>query len=96
MRREVPAGTYRLEGRQGWADVEIAHGPSPIHAGHTEVVSVKVAYHDYSGDGVNIVNGTEEGIKQTIPVITYTWHADLTLSGGTPARGRPANRAGSW
>lgn len=81
VRPEVPAGTYTLDGEQGTAIVEITHGPSPFHPGRTWVVGVKVAYEDYSVDGVNIVNGTEEGIKDSGPTTTYTWHADLRLSG---------------
>jgi hypothetical protein len=80
VRPEVPAGTYRLKGKQGSAVVEITHGPSPFNPGLTWVTGVKVTYDDYSADGVNFVNGTEEGIK-TIGPTTYTWHADLTLSG---------------
>ena len=62
-RPEVPAGTYLLEGRRGSAVVEITHGPSPFNPGLTWVVGVKVTYDNYSADGVNFVNGTEEGIK---------------------------------
>ena len=81
VRPEVPAGTYTLAGERGSAVVEIGHGPSPFDQGLTWVVSVKVTYDDYSADGVNIVNGTEEGIKDVGPTITYTWHADVSLSG---------------
>lgn len=82
VRPEVPAGTYTLKGKKGSADVVITHGPSPFNPGHTQVASVKVTYHNYSAGGVNIVNGTEEAIKERNGAIsTYTWHENLTLSG---------------
>jgi hypothetical protein len=82
VRPEVPAGTYTLDGRRGSAQVVITHGPSPFNPGHTAVVGVRVTYRNYSADGVNFVNGTEEGIKQQGGSTTsYTWHADLRLSG---------------
>jgi hypothetical protein len=79
VRPEVPAGTYTLKGKKGSADVVITHGPSPFNPGKTVVVGVKVTYHDYSADGVNVVNGTEEATKAAGNV--FTWHENLTMSG---------------
>jgi hypothetical protein len=80
VRPEVPAGTYTLKGKKGSADVVITHAPSPFNPGKTVVVGVKVTYKDYSADGVNVINGTEEATKTFGPP-TQTWHENLTLSG---------------
>lgn len=83
IRKTVPGGDYILNGFFGWAEVNIVEGPSRFNAGQVEVESVKVTYHGYSRDGLNFIDGTEEGIRSTSPYVstTITWHADLTFSG---------------
>jgi len=78
----VPAGTYTLNGESGFAEVVIETAPSRFRAGDFEVVAVEVSYSGYSADGVNFIDGTESGVRESSDGInTLTWHADLTFSG---------------
>ena len=71
----LPAGTFVMQGKQGSATVVITK-PSPAET------RIGVTYNGYSSDGMNLVNGTEEGISLTTgPSVSYTWHSNLALSG---------------
>ncbi|MEH0580455.1 hypothetical protein [Streptomyces sp. B21-108] len=84
----VPTGTYTLRGKdRGSATVRITDDSTG-----DQTLGIGVAYHDYSDDGTNIINGTEkvERISNTALGCTpgtasalacVTWTEDLTLSG---------------
>jgi hypothetical protein len=83
-RPSVPAGTYTLTGRSGYADVVIEDAPSAFAAGAREVTSVSVTYHHYTSDGRAFIDGSESGVRGTSAqtgTTTLTWHEDLSVSG---------------
>ena len=63
----IPAGTYTLRGNSfGLANVTVTENSS-----HTADASVAVTYHDYSNDGITVLNGTES-VSQTVSLATFT------------------------
>lgn len=74
----LPAGRYTLEGEvRGSAAVVITEDRSK-----SMISSIRVAYHDFSDDGVHVINGTESvRHDQDSPFGAVTFHEDLTLSG---------------
>ncbi|MFV8817520.1 TolB family protein [Haliea sp. E17] len=82
VRKIVPSGNYVLMGESGSAEVVVTDGPSRFNPGEMEVTSVSVIYSNYSADGVNFIDGTESGERNSgTGGTTITWHADLTFSG---------------
>ncbi len=88
LRPHVPAGTYTLRGQEsGDATVQITVDPEGL-----AIASVGVEYHDYSDDGVHIINGTESVSGGGALDIHVVWHSDLTLTGrhkGTKVTSEP-------
>lgn len=77
VRPHLPGGTYTLQGSdRGEATVTIEE-----NADRTAVTSIAVRYHEFSDDGLHILNGTEsvEGDGSVLSAITF--HSDLRLTG---------------
>ncbi|MEU2773115.1 hypothetical protein ABZ646_09310 [Streptomyces sp. NPDC007162] len=84
----IPAGTYTMRGKvRGSATVQITN-----NSAGTMPLSVAVSYTNYSDDGTNIINGTEEVERDANTTLgctpgtasefaCLTWTDDLTLSG---------------
>ncbi|MEU6375841.1 hypothetical protein [Streptomyces sp. NPDC046909] len=86
--KPVPTGTYTLRGKnQGSATVRVTNNEAD-----TQTLTIAVQYSDYSDDGANVINGTEQvergsnaalGCSPGTPLALacLTWTEDLTLSG---------------
>ncbi len=90
-----PAGVYKLRGKSGYAVVTITlsdKGTRPL------VTQVAAVYHDFSLDGLNVINGSESVTRLPISKMTaeaLEWHSNLNLSGchhGTKVTGKDGYR----
>ncbi|KAE8151692.1 hypothetical protein BDV25DRAFT_171262 [Aspergillus avenaceus] len=78
----IAGGNYTLKGEvSGSADVTIINDTKVPGA----IKTVAVKYHEYSDDGVHVIDGSER-FTSTVKSITdnhVDWYSDLTLSGET-------------
>jgi hypothetical protein len=77
--RIYPAGNYTLKGAcRGTASVALVS-----RANSTTIETVRVAYKDFSDDGVNVLNGREEvsGSPTTTTLYHVDWYSDLVQEG---------------
>jgi hypothetical protein len=75
----LPEGTYTLHGTaSGSARVTITQT-----ADHRGIKTVGVSYENYSDDGENFINGTEQVTQNstTLTTVALDWHSNLIQSG---------------
>ena len=74
----MPAGTYTLKGTFGGSATVVVTND----ASNSLVMKVQVAYHNYDGDFIDTVNGTESVTRQSDAFFGQeTWNENLTSTG---------------